>query len=498
MTFARLRFGAIFAFALCVSAALPAFADEAPDLLAKHQAFMGWKFGDAAMLNVESTDTSSEDPTKPLFVEHTLRVGTIYRTDIQDVKGNTKYYKGFTGNLFWYSDDNGFTVPVQGDPARFELADDVFFSDALEKLPWKVTGKKHIWDKDYTVVRISADSTGNIDLYVDPQTGAYGGAVMDAGGDYEKTYHILAYGQAAPGKQMIVKWKQEDSKATHVVDQFHVGGTITNDELHPPARTAQWTFANTAPFPITLNEDEHRVIIKAKVNGVEGTFLLDSGAANIFLSGAFARRAGLTSVGHIMVYTLYGTQTNDTGKASSIEIGGNTLSNVTVYFGSPNVEKDAPDGLMGFDLLAGAFVTLDFDKATLQFQDPETVDPTKVPGVHVAADLSEGQPQVKMQIQGKTVTVNTILDTGSPAYVLVAYDLPSKYRLNFSTPDGQHGCGSLDDMTLGPIVYQRPITCTAGMEGRTALVGYDFLKGLGQLHFDYSRGGLIMTPKAKP
>ena len=67
-------------------------------------------------------------------------------------------------------------------------------------------------------------------------------------------------------------------------------------KLHPPLQTAQWSFLNAAPFPIKFTR--RRILVEAKVNGVQGLFILDSGAQNIVLSGTFARRAGLRAVGH--------------------------------------------------------------------------------------------------------------------------------------------------------------------------------------------------------
>ncbi|MFN2527516.1 MAG: retropepsin-like aspartic protease [Candidatus Baltobacteraceae bacterium] len=491
----RLCLAAFCAGILSLFTAVPAFADEASDLLAKHQAFTGWQFGEPSMLSMETLSTTTDKGSKPVRIEHGLRVGLIYRIDAHDVKASTDSSSGFTGNVFWYSDENGFTVPVQAEAAKRELARNLFFSDAVQNLPWRISGKKHIWDKDYAIVTVEHETAGKIDFYVDPQTGAYGGVVIDPKGDYEETIRVLSYRDAGKGRQVVASWKLTDSENTTTIDAVTPGTQISNASLHPPGHAAQWSFDSPAAFPVTLLN--HRIIIKARVNGVEGRFLLDSGADNIYLAGTFARRAGLTAIGHEKSYTLYGSIQNDKGIAKTIEIGGNQLNNAYVTFGQDAIEDDAPDGLMGFDLLAGTFATVNFEKSTMQIQDPAVVDPATIAGVRIPIDLSSGLPKAQMQVQDKTVTVNALFDTGSPRSVLIAENLPQKYHLNFASSNGLTGCGPLDNMKIGPIVYEHPTACTWGMEGRTALVGYDFLSGLSKVIFDYSRGGMILVPKAK-
>jgi len=487
-----LRF--VVAAVLVVAAAPVARADDPQGLLAKHQAFTGWKFLDPAMQSLTETQTIVDAGGKTVETDRIARIGAAYRNDTHIVKSNTDSSDGFTGRLFWYSDPNGFTVPVIGNAARTNLAEDLFFSDAVAALPWSVAGTKRLWNKTVDVVRVHQENAGDMDLYVDPDTGAYAGIEIDPTGQNDETIRVLAYGDAASGKKIITRWQYDGGTHTRVIGDVKTDANIAPDTLHPPAPSAHWQFSNSTPFPITLEHE--RIIVKAKVNGVQGTFMLDSGASNIFLSGAFARRAGLNATGHSEAYTLYGSDKTDVGQASSIEIGGNVLNDVTLYFGQAEFDANAPDGLLGFDLLAGAFVTVDFEHATMQIQDPQAVIDGTVPGVHVGVELSDGTPSAPMDIQKKSVTVDTTFDTGSPEFVLIPWDLPENYGLHFSLPSGSHGCGQLDDMSLGPIVYETPSACTDdALSGRTALVGLDFLKGLGKLHFDYSHALVIMTPR---
>jgi predicted aspartyl protease len=490
-----MRLLALFFGALIIASPCVAHADDASALLSKHRAYTGWRFDDPAIGRQDVTETVAEADGKPRLQVHTVRVGAIYRSDTHDLKENATFSRGFTGHVFWYADMNGFTVPIIGDPAKVAFAQDLFFTDGVGELPWKITGTKHKWNADYIIVRVQHDSSVPMDLYVDPATGAYAGVTLDPGGAHERTVHVLAYKELNGGKRIISQWQTEGSDRTSTVSAITTSASITNGSLHPPAATATWNFTNDQPFPIQLTKT--RIIVKAKINGVEGRFLLDSGAADIFISGSFARRAGLKPIGHSVAYSLYGSQKTDVGVASSIDVGGNTLNNVTLYFGQREIDDSAPDGLLGFGFLAGAFVTVDFEHSTMQIQDPNSVDASNTPGVHIAVDLNSGQPVTPMNVQQKTVTVNALLDTGAPKVILIDKRLVFDYGLHMTAVGVLGGCGLLDDMTLGPIVYQHPNACLVHYSNdlHSALLGYDFLKGLSKLQFDYTRAGMILVPR---
>ncbi len=472
----------------------PSRADDTASLLARHKAFTGWQFNDDQTHFLQMTDTVTNG-TEIVKTQEIKRIGALFRADTHEVKSAVNWSTGFTGNLFWYSDENGFTVPIVGGTARARLAEDLFFVDGYAQMPWTSARTEQRWNATYNVVHLQAPSAAAVDLYVDPASGQYGGIVIDPKGDHEKTIHVLDY-QTQNEKRFVGRWQVDGEKSIHGASNIRLGAPLTGDDLHPPRPAAHWDFTNATPFKIRLTSD--RIIVTARVNGVEGQFLLDSGASSLFLSGAFARRAGIKAQGHATTYTLYGSEQNDSGIADSLEIGGNTLHNVTLYFGSGAIDDAAPDGLLGFDLLAGAFVSVDFQQSTVQIQDPTAVDESTVPGVHIAVDLSSGVPFTEMGVQGKTATVNALLDTGSPRVILIDPQLLYTYGLHITAAGVLGGCGLLDDMTLGPIVYDKPNACTVPDFGlHNALLGYDFLKGLGKLHFDYLHAAMILAPQAK-
>ena len=491
----KIRFmgAALLSALLLTSLGAPVQADDAT-LLAKHTAFTGWQFGDAAMKSVEMTQSVSRGDTVETK-ERIRRIGALYRIDSHNQKAGTDSSTGFTGNLFWYSDENGFTVPIIGDPAKVSLAQDLFFTDAVTQLPWSFLRTEHRWNKTYSVVRVEQANSFPMEIYVDPETGAYGGVVIDPKGDNEEIIQVIDY-QSVGIRRFISHWKFDSSRRTIAISDIKPDAEIAAQDLHPPAQTARWEFKTATPSPVRLTPE--RIVVKARVNGVEGSFLLDSGAASIFLSGAFARRAGLKASGHSESYTLRGAEKVDVGTADTLEIGGNVLHNLRLYFGPGEFDKDGPDGLLGFTLFAAAFVTLDFEHSTLLFQEPTAVDVASLQGVHIGVDLSDGTPTTLMYVQGKTTTVNATIDTGDPRFALVSEELLSNYGLKMTSAAYMGDCGELENMSLGPLVYEKPNACIWDFGGvHDALIGYDFLKGLSKVYFDYPHASMILTPKPK-
>lgn len=455
-----------------------------------HVAKVGYALGDGRLSSVSYTETQIGKDGKTISTTSVHRLGVLYRSDLHDKKSGNDASVGFTGNLFWYSDINGFTVPMLGDSAQIELTYDLIDSDAVATLPWTFERMENVNGTTLAVIRVTHEHALAIDLYVDPTTGLYKRVVIDPKGDYERTLDYQEYTSASSGVALIHKWKFADSDVSHVISEITVNPAIDAQTLHPPAQTAHWEFRNGAPFPIELRKD--RVVVHAKVNGVEGTFLLDTGASNIVLSGAFARRAGLRASGHSEIGGPEVDEKVDTGIADSIEVGGNVLHNAHVYFGTQELDYTAPDGELGFDLLAGAIVSLDMGAHTMQIAESSDEVAAGLPGIHVQADLSGGSPVVPMKV-GSSITLNALLDTGAPREMLISWGAPAHYGLHFVGGV----CGNLDDLKLGPIVFKTPGACLGEMSWRDAIVGIRFFRGFQTVTFDYQHSQLVFVPEKK-
>ncbi|MHB8140350.1 MAG: aspartyl protease family protein [Vulcanimicrobiaceae bacterium] len=492
-------------------AAVPAAPANAQALLALHRQYVGWQFNDGSLHGLRMREVATKG-TGVLARGSVERVGLIYRVDLHNVASDTSISRGFTGRIGWNADENGFVVPVLGEPAKALFARDLLFGEATTQLPATLHGNAVIDGKSYTIVRVTQADAYPIDLYIDPQTGAYRRAVIDPHGLYRQRIDILGYTNIGNGKKIISKWRFGGSDVTHTYTKVHVLGTIENQALEPPAQTAAWTFSNSAPGKVKLTQ--YRVIVKATVNGVPGRFILDTGASDIFFTAAFARKAKLTKIGTAHAMGITGSLRTQIMKAKTISFNGNTLRNVVVAAGGRAIDRAAPDGLLGFDFLAGTFATLNLQRGTLRLRNPQTVDRKKLGGIVVAADLRQDVPVVPMLVNGR-LAVRSLLDSGSPSYVLISPDLKNTYGLRFLVDNSLIGylsshiaiggvngdytiadCGHLDSVTLGPIVYQDPNTCeTAGFTGRNVLIGLDFLRGFKRIDFDYQLSTIIFIPK---
>ncbi|MEO6914113.1 MAG: retropepsin-like aspartic protease, partial [Candidatus Baltobacteraceae bacterium] len=474
---------AIFLFAV---PSVPARADDpAAALLAKHKSFVGWQFGDGSIRTLRLTGQMLKDSDGSLYsATKELRVGLIDRIDTTRKRGTT--YEGFTGRVFWNSDDNGFTRASFGDPAKYRASLNALFDEGTQELTGTMRPSETISGQSLSVVRVDVPNAFPIDLYVDPQSGEYKRAVLDPSGDQEQTLNILAYADVVPGKKVISKWKYLGSEYTHEYTKIVGNAEITNDELHPPPQTASWTFANSQPFPIKVTE--HRIIIDAKVNGVAGKFTLDSGSSSIFLTNAFAEKAHVKALDKSTAQGIAGSLKINLDRADTVEVGGNTLHNVRLSSGRGAMDSDAPDGLIGFDFLAGAVVTVDFNNQQMTIADPTKTRVDAGAGVPVVADLTNGTPVVEMKLNGG-VSVNATLDSGNAFYVLYPASMVQKYDIRMMIDDTQLGsrmaisgvsgnyevglCGHLETLTLGPIVYQAPPACQSpSFSGRDVLVGF--------------------------
>lgn len=479
-------------------------ADDAATLLARHRSYVGMAFGDGSLTSFRTTEQVTLDKDKSVIANGTTqRLGIVYRRDRTDVKSKVTQSNGFTGNVFWSSDENGVTVPIIGDAAKALFASDIVFSDAITKFPWALQGTDTLAGSPVTIFRITAPNALPLDIWLDQATGAVKRFVIDKGGDYDQTVDVLGYIDAASGIKVIGKWKILGSLRTSQITKVAPNGVQTGD-LHPPEQTAVWTFANPDAFPITITDT--RIIVKAKVNGVDGTFILDTGADAVYLSKAFAEKAKVKTIGTSKVSGIGGESEIKSGSVDSILVGGNTLSHVAVFSGIESPDKAAPDGLLGFDFIGAAIVTVDFAKSTLRLRDPNATDLSKEPGLHIAADMSSGQPSVPFKVNG-TANLNAILDTGAPTQVLLPYDFIFRNKLRmlfrgYSVTGGVSGgydvndCGNLDTIALGQVVYQSPEVCESpSFGGSDGLIGFSFLKSFASITFDYQHTGMIFVPQ---
>ena len=490
-----------------ILAPAPAKAEDAAVLMIKHAVFAGWQLGDGKVKSLTFKRSVADKGGKLAYAGAEAHSGMLYRKDDISSDG-TAGSNGFTGNLFWESHENGFTTPVIGDASGYYLALDAFLAEGTPQLPAVNNGTDTIDGKPVDIVNVTMQGAKAMNIYVDSATGAYLKVVIDPGGDYETTIDKIRY--ATVGNKKFVSSLRYDDGSTVTYSDFKVNAPVGNDLLHPPAPSATWAFTNDKPFKVKVTQQN--VSFDATVNGVKGRFLFDTGADGILVTQAFARAVNAKTFSHTQTYGIggEGATKTDLMKVDTIQIGGNTLSNVVISSNKAQFrdEDGTPlDGLIGFGLLGGAVVELSTSDQTMTIHDPMTsLDPFA--GVVVSPDLSSGTPVIPMKMNG-TVDVSATLDMGDEFQVLFPHDLPAKTGMKFFVDNssaashiefsGVNGtevdeCGDLDSLAVGPIVYGPFPGCTSfSMTGRDIIVGYDLLKNF-DFVFAYPQGKMIMNP----
>lgn len=491
-------------------------ADDATAFLAKHKIFTGWQFGDGTIRSVryDGIMTRTQGGRVVTYADvHGLRAGIASRFTVSVRQAGTTTANGFTGQLFWNTNRNGFTYPSLGDVQAFDLSQDVLFSEGTSELAGSFRGTAAIDGATYDIVRVKPDRGDAIDLYIDPASGAYRRAVIDPGGAHEDYVDILAYKEAAPGKRFISRWKWSQSAFTHEWTSIALNVPYTSGLLHPPLQTAHWNFA-TQPVPIAFRDtDQERDInLQATVNGVTGKFILDTGAAGIFLTSRFAGKAHVQRIDSGSAEGIGGSVRTEIDRADSVQIGANRLSNLVLASQNTDFGKDI-DGVFGFDLFAGAIVELNLDTQQMTLYDPATMHVSDGGGIGVQVDLSDEVPVIPMTVN-HSIPINATLDSGDAAGITFSYDLASKYGARMLVDKSIQGitsgiqftrgvggvereeCGRLDAVGIGSIVYQNAPACESrSFNGNDALVGFDFIKHFNYI-FDYPAAKIILIPRS--
>jgi hypothetical protein len=496
----------------CVGLGAPLCAPAAPDdavaaFLTKHRTFVGWQFGDGSFrtLRLSRERVDADGAITQTATEY--RSGVAYRNHyVFPKRADAAEDSGFTGSVFWSTNQNGFTTPLYGDLARFRLSYSLLFNEGTTALQGVMESTVTVDGRQLQSMRLDVPHADAIEVDVDPDSGAYVRAVIDPGGDEETTVRILSYTDVSPGKKMIGSFSiGEDARDAYKYTRIEANVAVSDAELHPPPARASWTFANPKPFAIAVTPQ--RVLVDAKVNGIKGRFILDTGANAIFLNRAFADRANVAKLNVVgTAVGLYGAEPADTRRADTIEIGGNALSNVVVEATNFNsrdyrgLDRQNYDGLLGYDVFAGALVTVDFQAQTMTIADPAARqgDPA---GLGVLTDTSGWIPTIPMTLN-RSIAVNAMLDTGDPGAIVFGPDILYKYHLRMARNIGVRAgmgsveCGNVDTLQIGPITYYGEMACkldTNLINGRRILVGLDFLRHF-TVVFDYPRGRLFLQP----
>lgn len=490
--------------ALVASGVRAPAADDAQSLLVKNKAFAGWVFGDPSMNGLRLSGTFGDRE----IVD--LRRGAIWRRTITDSKTGITYDIGFTGKRFWFTDPNGFTIPVSSDGVQYQVAYQVVMNQGIPLLKGTLHGSADVDGTHTDVVRVQPPGGAVIDAYIDPASGRLARAVIDPDG-YATKLDVLGYTDL-DGKKIIAQWHIAGPKV--IIDKVE-HAKIDDGDFHPPAARATWTFGPVQPIPITVTKLFPRIVVRATVNGVQGNFILDSGAGRIAFNPDFAARAKVKNIAPTVSIGLTGERKGSIGRVDTIAVGGNVLHNVLVS-DNVNVQSrwDSYDGLLGYDFLAGAIVDIDVAKQQMTIFDPAKYA-VSAPGPALFVDLATGTPTVPVTLNGR-VKAHFTFDTGDPMAVVAAeqlYGPPHGVEMRFegyaqlggAGGDASKGsryasCGHITSIEIGTIKYGNVPACFGPYDklfGKDrGIIGLDFLKQF-DLTFDYPESALYLTPLGK-
>lgn len=534
-------FGLIAALVLPLPAA--AQGGSAATLLALHRQFVGWTLGGHSFATMRIQGQVTDHAGAVVGRWTTLEMGALYRTDGYGYAGGDY---GFTGRVFWDSDMNGFTRPNFSSRQAFLISRYVLFNEGTSELTGTLQAPQSVDGTSYDVVRVQPPSGVPIDLYVDPATGAYGRAILDPGGSYQVTYDILSYQNIGSGKRYISQYRVDGSSMTDAFTSVQGNVPVSTTELHPPLPTATWSFTSTQSAPIRMTP--FAMFVNARVNGVQGTFLIDTGSSEIILTRDFAARAHVAMGVRSAVQGIGGSLNTQMGRIDSLTIGGAQLRDALVEVGGADQTLNASNlneaqgtitvnGYLGFPIFADSVVNLNTSNQTITVEDPSTTTVDRSYGYNALVDLSSGQPMVPMVIDART-TVNAILDTGNGAFVDMSQEAVDLHHLPIlagqgtlsaagmpfigvnSNMDPDAGvqiedylrthqvvrgvggaevqrCSTITSIALGPITYQSTYACVSpSMTGDQIFMGYAFLRNFDYI-FDYPEGLLILRPHAQ-
>lgn len=149
---------------------------------------------------------------------------------------------GFTGSVYWTSSQNGFTLRPVGEIARYLYDEAAAFGELTGMFtPQLLRTGVQVDGAEASVLRLTSPIGYPIDVYVDPQTGAYRRIVIDPDGKYASVIDGIAY-TTIGSRRFISAWHDETSTSTYTYTSIEPNAAPDADELRPPKQIASWTF----------------------------------------------------------------------------------------------------------------------------------------------------------------------------------------------------------------------------------------------------------------
>ncbi|HLJ85158.1 MAG TPA: aspartyl protease family protein, partial [Candidatus Eremiobacteraceae bacterium] len=276
--------------------------------------------------------------------------------------------------------------------------------------------------------------------------------------------------------------------------------------------------ANASSVVLPARIDDGSVVVRLTINGRGLDFLLDSGASGILMDNEVAKELGIKTFGE-SVQTTMGAYESTQAIVPEMDVGPIALHNTYVEC-VPFTQQLGYDtkivGLLGFDFIANAVVSINYDNGNVTAAPPDSFSPP-VNSIAVPIALDDGVPFVQVQI-GDSIGTHFILDTGADMIVIFSefaaahpQDVVdqglgkslSKY-LPFVTAEGVGGqiqmtMDQLASYHFGSVnftdflAYRTQSGSAFESEDTDGLVGYEVLQYF-TVTFDYKDGMIYLIP----
>ena len=428
---------------------------------------------------------------------------------------------GYDGQTTWSEDENGQVVQVQGVHQR-GAADARALGDALShpgngvKLLGEVTSPVAAY-----VVEVNPPDGRKEWVFFDKTTGLIDRTERvfpDA-----RVVNTYADFKTRNGRTEAWSGHYSDGDAANDED-WHITGLqikpqIDQSEVAEPASRTFVEFpagATSVKLPARILDG--RITVTLTIGGKGYDFLLDSGSSDINVDWAAAQQMGLKPYGK-SVGDAAGKFTSSESVIPEADVGDLKMHDVAVTI-LPYTEQPAEGtelvGLLGYDFIAGAELSIDYDNKSVTALTPRQYVPSPQALV-IPAALDDRIPVVAAQI-GQAFGDHFIIDTGAdlgyifPGFVAAhPHDVADKgggasvsaYE-PFMYSEGVGGETRLKPTEVGVfqiggvrfedwMVYTMPENTVQQDEDFDGLIGYDFLRYF-TVVFDYADEQIYLEP----
>ncbi|HEV2037641.1 MAG TPA: aspartyl protease family protein [Candidatus Eremiobacteraceae bacterium] len=265
------------------------------------------------------------------------------------------------------------------------------------------------------------------------------------------------------------------------------------------------------------------VVLQLTINGRAYDFYLDTGASGVLIDSDVVTALGLKTFGPL-VQTKFGNWIHSFAIIPQMSAGGVTMTNLIAFsrpfHEGPHVGTKVV-GLLGYDFIANAVLTIDYVSGTVMATNPFLFVPP-ADAMAVPATLDGGQPHIPVQI-GQVTSDRFILDTGSPncfIFSAFAHANPQEVADQGKGVDVNrvwmpwYGFSGVDVPELSLRATEVKSVAISGVtfndwlmfmtlpqsrawegEGADGIIGYDFLKYF-TVYLDYPQNEIFLAPNA--